>query len=31
MFGFYLISQTVDSQSIIEAKPSGNEYFPTNI
>lgn len=31
MFGLFLISETVVSQSVIEAKPSGNEYFPTNI
>ena len=31
MLGLYLISETVVSQSVIEAKPTGNEYFPTNI
>ena len=27
----FLISEKVISQSVIEAKPSSNEYFPTNI
>tara|TARA_B100001093_G_scaffold170558_1_gene163468 strand:+ start:83 stop:220 length:138 start_codon:yes stop_codon:yes gene_type:complete len=27
----FLIPEKVISQSIIEAKPSSNEYFPTNI
>lgn len=31
MFGVFLISETNTSPSLIEAKPSSNEYFPTNI
>ncbi|MDA0900372.1 MAG: hypothetical protein O3B35_05015 [Proteobacteria bacterium] len=27
----FLFSETVISQPVIEARPSSNEYFPTNI
>jgi hypothetical protein len=31
MLTLFLISETVISQPVIEAGPSSNEYFPTNI